>query len=447
MSKKQEYIARIKYENNLPAPSLPPNLLNYKNQENEGADSTQLITSLYSKSNVNSLINLDDDLGMDLDLIKIPGFLNNSDMRFINGFDNIKLHPDDKKLLRDPRVDRLTKTDLSKVSFLRRTEYVSTSITQHSDALGGANSTKKRKLESDDDYERVLNPSEIVEKVESTFDINAAGLKTLKHPMKKKLHAVKTWNLLPDTSSMDQNYFILRLVGSAALDAQEKAKLALQTAMFRPVELEEDDWISMYSTDPKDSKILSEDIEKKIDDISTISENKLYKFKRLRDFDMKQVQTMDSMGNSENTNSSLTDLALVFDDEKKIVYYKPIRSKIELRRRRVNDVIRPLVREHNLDQINITLRNPTTNESRIKDKLRTTFDPIDFPYVEGEEEEEVEENEKNEEQEEGETIEEDPKEERVENNDSIVDTQKNQTKSESNSQSEIVSEDKETAEN
>ena len=156
---------------------------------------------------------------------------------------------------------------------------------------------------------------------------------------------------------------------------------------------------------------------------------------------------MDSMGNSENTNSSLTDLALVFDDEKKIVYYKPIRSKIELRRRRVNDVIRPLVREHNLDQINITLRNPTTNESRIKDKLRTTFDPIDFPYVEGEEEEEVEENEKNEEQEEGETIEEDPKEERVENNDSIVDTQKNQTKSESNSQSEIVSEDKETAEN
>ncbi|EDO16459.1 hypothetical protein Kpol_1066p24 [Vanderwaltozyma polyspora DSM 70294] len=384
MSKKQEYIAKISYQNNLPPPLLPPSLLKFQDNENENADSPQLITSLYTKTNVNSLVNLDSELGMPLDLFKIPGLLNNSDTKFLNGFENVRLHADDRILLRDPRVDRLTKTDISKVSFLRRTEYISTSISSHSDSL---TSNKKRTRDSshDEDDDRILNSHEISEKVEGTFEKNSEDLSSFRHPIKKKLQAVKSWKLLPDTSSMDQNYFTLRLVGSATLSKQEKNTLALQTTIFRPVELEEDDWISMYTTDVKDSKILSNELEKKIDDSSNGLEKKVYKFKRLRDFDMKQIQTMENMGPSQQTQ--LNDLALIFNDEKKAVYYKPIRSKIELRSRRVNDVIRPLVREHNLDQINISLRNPTTQESNLRDKLRTKFDPIDFPYVDEDEDE------------------------------------------------------------
>ncbi|CCE64772.1 hypothetical protein TPHA_0I02710 [Tetrapisispora phaffii CBS 4417] len=383
MSKKQEYIANINYQNNLPEPTIPPTLIKYKNNDDEDVGSAHLITSLYSKVNVNNLIKINEDLGMELDLLKIPGVLNNSDLTFLNGFDNIKLDEKDKILLRDPGVDRLAKSDLSKVSFLRRTEYVSTSIVSHNDSSMLANKKRGRLDNNIDDADKVLNTSEIVERIESSFDKNNSDLEKLRHPIKKKLTAVKSWNFLPDTASMDQNYFILRLVGSAKLDAQERSKLALDTAVFRPVELEEDDWISMYTTDSKDSKLLANDLERTLEDTGTVaSDNKTYPFKRLRDFDMQQMQSMEDA--TATNKNEIKDVALVFNDEKNTVYYKPIRSRIELKRRRVNDVIKQLVNEHKLDQINVKLRNPTTNESSLRDKIRTRFDPIDFPYVEEE---------------------------------------------------------------
>ena len=125
MSKKQDYIAKVRYQNDLPPPPIPPKLLNYQVSPNEEVDSPQLITSLYTKTNVTPLVKLNNDLGMPLDLMKIPGVLDQMDTKYLHGFENIKLHPNDRILLRDPRVDRLTKTDMSKVTFLRRTEYVS----------------------------------------------------------------------------------------------------------------------------------------------------------------------------------------------------------------------------------------------------------------------------------------------------------------------------------
>ncbi|CCC68836.1 hypothetical protein NCAS_0B07520 [Naumovozyma castellii] len=384
MSKKQEYIAKIKYQNNLPPPLLPPKLLTYSFNPAEAVDSPQLLTSLYTKTNVTPLIKLNNDLGMPLDLIQIPGLLNNNDTKLLYGFDNINLHPEDRVLLRDPRVDRLTKTDISKVNFLRRTEYVSSTIAsqQRNDDFNANNKRKLKELEMEQN--ETLSASQVVQKVENTFDSmtsEANDLTKLVHPIKKKLKAVKTWNLLPDTASMDQSYFTLRLVGSAALDKKERDKLALSTAIFRPVELEEDEWISMYTTDKKDSNILTNLVEKNIDDAKVLDDevdHKTFKFKRLRDFDMKQVPQA-----NPNTGA-FGELAIVLNNEKGIAYYKPLRPRIELRRRRVNDVIKPLVREHNIDQINISLRNPTPQEANIRDRLRMKFDPINFSTVDEE---------------------------------------------------------------
>lgn len=375
MSKKQEYIAKLKYENNLPAPLLPPKLLKYKVNEEENADSAELITSLYTKTSITPLVKINDDLGMPLDLMKFPGMLNRMDTKFLYEFEGVKLDAEDRVLLRAPGVDKLYKTDMSKVTFLRRTEYVSTAITSH-----GHEEVKKRaasELEEEGEY---LSATQIVAKVESTFDAMSKDLSKLQHPIKKKVHAVKAWNLLPDTASMDQSYFSLRLVGSAALDRNERKKLALSTSIFRPVELEEDEWVSMYTTDAKDSAVLAKDVEKKIEENLQKDENegKVYKFKRLRDFDMKQVPPQGHLG-------AFSELAIILNDEKEIAYYKPLRSRIELRRRRVNEVIKPLVREHNIDQINVTLRNPTTQEANIRDRLRMKFDPIDFANVDEDE--------------------------------------------------------------
>lgn len=375
MSKKQEYIAKLKYENNLPAPLLPPKLLKYKVNGEENADSAELITSLYTKTSITPLVKINDDLGMPLDLMKFPGMLNRMDTKFLYEFEGVKLDAEDRVLLRAPGVDKLPKTDMSKVTFLRRTEYVSTAIASH-----GHEEIKKRAASELEDGEEYLSASQIVGKVESTFDAMSKDLSKLQHPIKKKVHAVKAWNLLPDTASMDQSYFSLRLVGSAALDRNERKKLALSTAIFRPVELEEDEWVSMYTTDGKDSAVLAKDFEKKIEENLQNDENegKVYKFKRLRDFDMKQVPPQGPSG-------AFSELAIILNDEKGIAYYKPLRSRIELRRRRVNEVIKPLVREHNLDQINVTLRNPTTQEANVRDRLRMKFDPIDFANVDEEE--------------------------------------------------------------
>lgn len=385
MSKKQEYIAKIKYQNNLPPPLLPPKLLKFKVHTEEDADSAELITSLYSKTSVTPLVNINDDLGMPLDLMQLPGMLNNMDTKYLYELEGVKLAPEDRMLLRAPGADRLPKTDMSKVTFLRRTEYVSTAITSH----GQAEEDRKRTASKLEESEELLSASQIVEKVESGFDAMTKDLSKLQHPVKKKVHAVKAWNLLPDTASMDQSYFTLRFAGSAALDATEKKKYALSTSIFRPVELEEDEWISMYTTDPQNSDNLSKDVEKKIDENlqSGVEEGKVYKFKRLRDFDMKQVP-------HQGRGGSFGELALVLNDEKGIAYYKPLRSRIELRRRRVNDVIKPLVREHNVDQINVTLRNPTPQEANLRDRLRMKFDPIDFANAdEDDEEPEVQEQE------------------------------------------------------
>ncbi|CAR29955.1 ZYRO0G20922p [Zygosaccharomyces rouxii] len=392
MSKKQDYIAKIRYDNRLPAPLLPPRLLKYTINPEEEADSSELITSLYTKTSVTPLIKVNEDLGMPLDLMKIPGMLDHMDTKYLYDFDGVKLQPEDRMLLRDPGVDKLPKTDISKVSFLRRTEYISTTITSHHHSQ--IEETKKRAASEMEDEEELLNAPQLLEKVENTFDCMTNDLSKLQHPVKKKLRAVKTWNLLPDTASMDQNYFLLKMVGSALLDKKEKENLALSTAIFRPVELEEDEWISMYTTEPKDSNILGGEVEKNLEDNLQDDPNadKVYKFKRLRDFALKQVPPQGHSG-------SFGELSLVLNDEKGIAYYKPLRSRIELRRRRVNDVIKPLVREHNLDQINVTLRNPTTQEAKARDKLRMQFDPIDFANVDDEEEEQEQPQEQEQEQE------------------------------------------------
>ncbi|SMN19274.1 similar to Saccharomyces cerevisiae YBR279W PAF1 Component of the Paf1p complex [Maudiozyma saulgeensis] len=392
MSRKQEYIARVRYFNNLPAPSVPPKLLNYVTKPDENADAPQLVTALYNKTNITPLINLDNDLGMPLDLMNIPGLLNKNDTKLLYGFENVKLHPDDRVLLRDPRADRLAKTDTAKVSFLRRTEYVSsTNATPAGTGNGkktGRNIYENRGgLNKDGDDDRILTAPEIVTKVENTFESSAEDLSKLVHPIKRHLKAVESWNLLPDTASMDENYFSLRLVGSAALEKREKDKLALKTAIFRPVELEEDEWISMYTTDKTDSDIISKNIEKVISEKAGDNDEnneKTFKFKRVRDFDMQQAQKTTDEGMPDLDQSRLGELAILFNQERGIAYYKPLRARIELKRRRVNDVLKTIVREHTVDQINIAVRNPTTKEANAVDRLRMKYDPINFVPVDDE---------------------------------------------------------------
>lgn len=370
-TKKKDYIAKVSYKNDLPPPSLHPKLLNYKYLKSEAVESPKLITSLYIKTNVTPLIEIDKELGMPVDLLQIPGVLNQQDTKHLYGYEGVKLQAEDCILLRDPRVDRATKTDLSKVTFLRRTEYVST--------IASTKNEKKRPLSAvhEDDNDNLLTPSQIVSKVEVTFDAVENELSELMHPIKKGVKVMKTWSLLPDTVSMDQTFFTIKMVGSAALAYKGKEPVNMKSAIFRPVELEEDEWVSVYVTEAEHDEKLQQELEQQIDEMTENST--VYKFRHLNDYDMRQIKKTSS-------SSAFSEVAITFNDDKGIAYYKPLHSRLELRKRRVNDFIRPIVREHNWDQINLKLRKPTTQETKLRDKIRMRFDPIDFPNVDDDEE-------------------------------------------------------------
>lgn len=173
----------------MPVPQLPPKLLVYPESPETNADSSQLINSLYIKTNVTNLIQQDEDLGMPVDLMKFPGLLNKLDSKLLYGFDNVKLDKDDRILLRDPRIDRLTKTDISKVTFLRRTEYVSNTIAAHDNT----SLKRKRRLDDGDSDDENLDVNHIISRVEGTFN------KTDKwqHPVKKGVKMVKNGTYCP----------------------------------------------------------------------------------------------------------------------------------------------------------------------------------------------------------------------------------------------------------
>ena len=133
---RQEYIAKVRYINNLPPPPLNPKFIDYNTTEKVSSktESEQLMSSLFRKENFTSFIeSVDEELGMNLNLINNSGFLDNENESSIykmvgekNDNDDIKhivLHPKDRALLRDAGIGNISESEPD-VSFLRRTEYI-----------------------------------------------------------------------------------------------------------------------------------------------------------------------------------------------------------------------------------------------------------------------------------------------------------------------------------
>lgn len=369
MSKSQDYIARIRYQNDLPAPPLPPNLLNYNIPEEEEIVSSSLLSSLYRKENVNNLIKLNDDLGLSVDMINVPEAFDvtKEDSKLYALSDNIKLHPNDRILLRDPGVDKVAAKQPN-VAFLRRTEYIGSSK-QPSVSLPVSRSSTPSIQEDN-------TPATQLRSIEATFTNSTKTLKDLsqlRHPLKKNLKAKKVWTLLPDTSRIDQNFSSIRLLGSASSSNEGTTDTEFHTSVFRPVELEQADWMSFYITDKDSSKA----VKRTIDDLSENvpkdePEGPSYKYVKRNDYDMKAIAV----------EGAIKDIALRFDHENNVVYYNPIQSKAELKRHRLHESLQELVDQVDYDEINLRVREPTTAELNARNAIRHSHDPVNYEAVE-----------------------------------------------------------------
>ncbi|KAH8683374.1 RNA polymerase II-associated [Tricladium varicosporioides] len=200
----QDYIARIRYSNTLPPPPNPPKLLDIPNT---GLASGQYTTPGFASRLARDQplnIEADAELGMPLDLVGMPGIFDGDESSIQAPLQVPAPHPHDRPLLRSLATLGKPKFSDSGVSFLRRTEYISSytsksrfeSTTSRS-LIDNVGNRKKRVVQSIDKE----SPEYIKTQVENSFKIAAQNIKNrtqIRHPTKKNLHLIDAYPLLPD---------------------------------------------------------------------------------------------------------------------------------------------------------------------------------------------------------------------------------------------------------
>lgn len=411
---RQDYIAKVRYTNNLPPPPLNPKFLNYRvdDSKQEGID---LLTSLFRKENFNQLINnIDDEYGMNLNLINNRGFLSNDDdltigqlkvntetgnksnsasvgNNIFNGKSNvpsaesghtIKLHPKDRELLRDANISTISKSEPG-VSFLRRTEYIAEKATEKkSEKIGTNNETITLELVDADSQ---------LKSVESTFtnaQNSLSNFSSLRHPKKKHLKPINAWPLLPDTSLMDVKFLNMKFLGSASINREflkngsdQINRDLLTTSIFKPITSEDGEWLSLFQL--KDLNKINE-LKKKLNStekeqpINLLDEDddnqEVFNYKHTKNYDMKFSKF------TKPNEELVIKLILNPNKKRKFGYYSPINGRLDLKKFRLstNTEVQKFLKDSSIDQINLKLREPTTNELKKMDAARADYDPMEY---------------------------------------------------------------------
>lgn len=401
MSKKpsrQEYIVKVRYSNNLPPPPLNPKFLEYSSMDASATkkEAEDLIGSLFRKDNFTPLMeNVDNELGMRLNLINNTGFFDESNESVLfsmtdkNNKDRpITLQPKDRALLRDAGIGKISKSEPG-VSFLRRTEYISEKQLPKVDASlkSDVASRKEEKLDANAQLKAVEDSFESAQE-------SLNNLSTLKHPRKKHLKAVSTWPLLPDTAMMDTKFLSVKFLGSASVNREletikrkqgdqydeEKQNNALETAILKPITSEDGEWLSLYE-DTENAKLVKEKLHSTSrEQPATLPEDdQEFKFKHIKNYEMNFLRF--SKPNEE--------LAIKFMGENRkrsAAYWYPVTGRIDLKKYRAstNMEVNRFLKESTADVINFKVREPTTSELKKMDSIRSEFDPMEY---EGEDDE------------------------------------------------------------
>ncbi|KAI1437663.1 RNA polymerase II-associated [Xylaria sp. CBS 124048] len=226
----QDYIARIRFSNALPPPPNPPKLLDIPNTGLASGQYTApgFASRLAREQPLN--IEADAELGMPLDLVGMPGVFDGeeSSIHAPSQIPSINsLHADDRALLRPLQTLGKPKTADSAVSFLRRTEYIS-SVTNKTKAEAGALRSLnpapiptpiKRPLKRPSPEPDKDSPAYVKRKINQSFTAAASNLKDktrIRHPTKRHLKLVDSYPLIPDLEAFPDygGYFTIKFTNS-----------------------------------------------------------------------------------------------------------------------------------------------------------------------------------------------------------------------------------------
>lgn len=278
------------------------------------------------------------------------------------------LDPKDTVLLKDPTGSSSGVRGQPNVSFLRRTEYISSEVVRQK-----VDKSVNKKVSL-----TVVDPEAQLRAVEDTFEISNRPLETIRHPKNKALKPLESFSLLPDFKQLDLTYLSVKMVNSASLShlREKQSDVCLSTSLFRPTSLETDEWMSFFVPNEFDAR----DLKRKLDDPNdnlekNDSENEaerpIYKFKHLRDYEMELIQhsnQFDDISVNFSSNSA--------EQNPGMALFVPIAGRTNLKRRRVADSQKQVVAENNVAEIELSLRELDSEESVGRDRLRAEFDSI-----------------------------------------------------------------------
>ncbi|KAI8625263.1 RNA polymerase II-associated [Xylariaceae sp. FL1651] len=429
----QDFIARIRYSNALPPPPNPPKLLDIPNTGLASGQYTApgFASRLAREQPLN--IEADAELGMPLDLVGMPGIFD-GDESSIQAPPQAppihSLHPHDRALLRPLQTLGKPKPTDAAVSFLRRTEYIS-SVTSKSKHEAGPlralnptplkRPTKRPSPEPDKD-----SPAYIKRKIDQSFSVAAANLKDnsrIKHPTKRHLKIVDSYPMVPDLDSFPDygGYFTFKFTNNP-VPASTIYDRRLLNALIRPSPLPEEEDIAYklakqtYERDPanlpkpvnpqcyeyflSDSLHTSEKFNQRFDVLNPDhDDDNLYTSQNSQGdgcFQFRFVRRYETKDDHELDNATKYDeeLLVAFNNDdmidQKAVYYSPVMHRVIMKPQRSKTIHRntgfvDIEQDEIPDRLAITVNDFDEKTRSIMDKWKTDpyRDPFDNEQTDG----------------------------------------------------------------
>ncbi|KAI0481481.1 RNA polymerase II-associated [Xylaria cf. heliscus] len=421
----QDYIARIRYSNALPPPPNPPKLLDIPNTGLASGQYTApgFASRLAREQALN--VEADAELGMPLDLIGMPGIFDGdeSSIQAPSQTPSIhSLHPHDRALLRPLQTLGKPKPADSAVSFLRRTEYISSVTTKGKHEAGALRSlnptplkrpTKRPSPEPDKD-----SPAYVKRKTDQSFSIAAAHLKDksrVRHPTKRHLKLVESFPMVPDLDAFPDygGYFTIKFTnnpvpasgvydkrllnavinpGALPEEAEAAYKLAKQAHERDPANNPKPTNPQTYNYFLSDSLESSEKFNQRFDVLNPDrDDDDLYTSRNSEGqgcFQFRFVRTYETKDEVELDNATKYDeeLLIAFNSDEmldqKAVYYSPVIHRVVMKPQRSKTIHRNAGLADDVeeipDRLAITVNDFDEKTRGIMDKWKT--DPYKDPF-------------------------------------------------------------------
>ncbi|CAD0098484.1 unnamed protein product [Aureobasidium mustum] len=366
----QDYIARIRYSNTLPPPPNPPKLLDIPGTGIASNNYTSASYALKLAREQPLNIEADAELGMPIDLVGLPGVFDGDESD-----PPPPLHPKDRALLKPLSALGKPTAMNSGVSFLRRTEYISSNAaavqrfesSTSKDLLRVRNDPKRRKappVNRDDPINIIRSlvkgfdvayPEDAYTGPDSETNIRGAPIteadrsawKKPKHPTKPNLTLLDAYPLLPDMDAlpMTGDYQIVKFSTNPVAQSDSYDQ-RLDTALLRPL--------------GADLALLEEHGES------------CFQFQRIREY-----ETYQQAGDADNAYGDTVALALhdTGDRLEKGAYFYPVKQRTNLRPKRKTPGPPEEGRVEHVDVLHVNVRDSNSDEAAMRSEAQAALDP------------------------------------------------------------------------